>query len=324
MRGRSQLWLILALSTTFVAAGQAPTAPLSPTGIRLEPLAPTAEQSARIRRADEALASQPRNVDLLIQAALAREDVWRYVEAAELYGRAIDADPDDYRPYLGRAHRILRLRQFDRALADLNRAAELDPYGFNTAYLRGLVLYLRGEFGRAADEYGRCMALAGDPKALALAKQGRVPGDPRHCMLVATDDPTRVAITAWRYRALRRAGRNDEAAMLLGTIQDGLTIPSQPDTRAYASSVIKPDDNTHYYLLLLFYRGLRTEAELLDRQKFGAQWSTAAYGVAVWHLVEGRRDRGLALLREIVAEPYWARLGHVAAETDLVRLGGEP
>jgi len=102
-----------------------------------------------------------------------------------------------------------------------------------------------------------------------------------------------------------------------------LTLSAAPADQ-YASSIIKPDDNTHYYLLLLFYRGLRTEAELLDRQKFGAQWSTAAYGVAVWHLVEGRRDRGLALLREIVAEPYWARLGHVAAETDLVRLGGEP
>ena len=45
-----------------------------------------------------------------------------------------------------------------------------------------------------------------------------------------------------------------------------------------------------------------------------------AYGVAVWRLVEGDRDGAVALLREIVEEPYWARLGHVAAEADLIRL----
>lgn len=321
MRDLHRFCLIVALSATLVAAGQAPSVLVSPTGIRLEPLQPTPEQAARVRRADDALGRDPANVDLIIQAALAREDVWRYTEAAALYGRAVALAPGDYRPYLGRAHRILRLRQFDQALADLNRAAALDPYGFNTAYLRGLVHYLTGDFDKSADEYGRCMALATDPAALALATQGRVPGDPRHCMMIASDTQTRVAITAWRYRALRRAGRDQEAAHLLATIPEGLTLSAGPSDQ-YASSLIKPDDNTHYYLLLLFYRGLRTEADLLDRQRFGPQWSTAAYGVAAWHLVEGRRERALALLREIVAEPYWARLGHVAAETDLIRLGG--
>lgn len=39
------------------------------------------------------------------------------------------------------------------------------------------------------------------------------------------------------------------------------------------------------------------------------------------HFADMLRERALDLMRQVVAEPYWARLGHVAAETDLIRLG---
>jgi tetratricopeptide (TPR) repeat protein len=293
---------------------------LSPLGQPLIPVEESESQSARIRSADEALASDPDSVDLMVEAALAREEVWRYREAIELYTKGLAIAPDDYRLPLGRAHRLIRLRRFAEALDDLNRSAELDPYGFNTAYLRGLTHYLRGEFDRAADEYGRCMAWAQDDDALALVEQGKVPGDPRHCMLIATDDRTRVAITGWRYRALRRAGRDREAAQLLDSVTEGLSL-TDPGAEDYQGSTIKPDSNAHYYRTLLFYKGLLTEEDILDKEALGGQWSTVAYGVAVFHLVEGNKERAVALMREVVAEPYWARFGHVAAETDLLRLG---
>jgi tetratricopeptide (TPR) repeat protein len=280
----------------------------------------TGDEAERIRRADEALAADPNNVDLLVEAALAREDVWRYKEAIELYTKGIAVAPDDYRFYLGRAHRLIRFRRFAEALDDLNRSFEHDPYGFNTAYLRGLVHYLQGDFDAAADEYGRCMALAQDENVLELVANDKVPGDPRHCMLIATDDRTRVAITVWRYRALRRAGRDEEAAQLLETVTQGVSL-MDPGPDEYQGSIIKPDSNEHYYRTLLFYKGHLTEDEILDKEELEGQWSTVAYGVAVFHLVEGRTDQAVALLREISSEPYWARLGHVAAETDLTRLG---
>ncbi len=292
---------------------------VSPSGRPLDPRPESAEQAERIRRADDELLRDPENPDRIIQAALAREEVWRYNEAVDLYSRGMQLAPGDYRFYLGRAHRILRLRRFDIALEDLNRAADLDPYGFNTAYLRGLTFYLRGEFGRAADEYGRCMDLAGDEQALALAAAGKVPGDPRTCMMIAEDNQSRVAIIAWRYRALRRAGRHEEAARLLGTIPEGLDLTQWIPVEKYGS-LIGPDDNSHYYEMLLYFKGLRSEEELLDRGRWGSQWSTVAYGAAVFHWVEGRRERAIELMRSIVDEPFWARLGHVAAEADLLRL----
>lgn len=293
---------------------------VSPTGIRFEAREPTAEQAARIARADSALDAAPDDPERIIEAALAREAVWRYADAIALYTQGLRRAPDDYRLRLGRAHRLIRLRQFDEALADLTRSAQLDPFGFNTAYLRGLTYYLLGRFDDAAAEYARCMDLAGDEAARDLATRAGFAGDPRSCFVIASDPSSRISITAWRYRALRRAGRHAEAADLLATIPEGLTLSETP-ADAYPGTPIAPDSNEHYYRMLLFFRGLRSEAEVLDREWAGEQWSTLAYGVAVWHLAEGRRDRAIELLREIVAEPYWARLGHVAAETDLIRLG---
>ena len=291
----------------------------SPLGVALEPQPASTEMTARIAAADSALALEPDHVDRIVEAGLAREAPWRYNEAIALYTRGLRVAPDDYRLWLNRAHRLIRLRAFDRALADLDRAAALDPYGFNTAYLRALTYYLLGRFEDAAREYGRCLDHAADSAALALAAAGRVPGDPRSCMVIATDPSSRISITAWMYRALRRAGRSGEAAALLATVSDTIRLdPSSSDS--YAATTIRPDTNDHYYQTLLFYRGLRGEQDLLG-MPWGEQWSTVAYGVAVWHLLEGRRDRAVELFREVVRQPHWARLGHVAAEADLIRLG---
>jgi tetratricopeptide (TPR) repeat protein len=283
---------------------------------RFSPLEPTPEQARRITAADAALAAAPDDIERIVEAARAREVVWRYDEAIELWTRGEALAPEDYRFPLGRAHRLMRLRRVDEALADLDRSYELDPYGFNTAYLRALTRYLQGSFADAVDEYARACALAEDENACALADRNRVPGDPRHCMWLRSDSASRIAITAWRYRALRRAGRHDEASKLLETVEDGSTLTAPPEER-YRGTIIRPDSNEHYYRCLLFYRGERTEAQILDRDELGGQWATVAYGVAVWHLVEGRRERAFELMNAIVATPHWARLGHVAAESDL-------
>jgi hypothetical protein len=92
----------------------------------------------------------------------------------------------------------------------------------------------------------------------------------------------------------------------------------------YLDSTILPGTNEHYHALIMFYRGLLPESEVLDRERWGEQWPTVAYGTSTWLLVEEDSIRAIELLREIVAQRYWARFGHVAAEADLIRLGGLP
>ena len=252
-------------------------------------------------------------------AARAREVVWRYGEAVELYGRAMQRSPDDYRLPLCRAHRLIRLRSLDSALEDLDRAKTLDPTGFNTAYLRGLTLYLLGRWDEAAGEYGRCLSLAETPTG--DIDGAVVVGDPRQCALVAADPASRVALTSWHARALGRAGRRDAVRQLLRTLPDRIdSVDLDGPSSRYVGSPIVPDDNAHYWTILRYYRGDLSATQLLDGARGGEQWPTLAYGVAAWHLVAGDGEAARQLLEDIVADGHWARLGHVAAEADLLRL----
>ncbi len=289
----------------------------SPLGIPLLPRVPTREEEAQIARADRLLEADPRNVELLLEAALAREEVWRYREALRLYDRGIELAPEDYRLHLGRGHRLIRLRRLDEALAALDRAVELDPFGFNSAYLRGLTYYLMGDFGRSADEYGRCLSLARDPGSPEPEGFSAGQGDPRTCMLATTDARSRVSLTTWMYRALMRSGRCEEARTLLRDVPAEMDL--QTPNEHYSGSTIQPGANRHYHLTLLHYRGLVSEERLLDRVEWADQWPTVAYGVAVRQLLKGDTASAVDLMKEVVSTAEWARLGHVASEVELLR-----
>lgn len=279
---------------------------------------PTPEEAVRIAAADSALEEDPDDVARLVAAARVREDIWRYAEAVSLYGRAMARAPERYDLPLARGHRLIRLRSLDEAMTELDRALVLDPTGFNTAYLRGLTLYLQGRFREAARVYRECLALAG------FSIVGTPEGDPRQCAHLGTDPASRVAMTAWAVRAHRRAGEEGAARDLLEA------LPAEVDTDAldgpfpeYEESPIVPGDNSHYWALLRYFRGGLPVDSLMNRERWGGQWPTVAYGVAAWWLADGEEEKARVLLEEIVDDPNWARLGHVAAEADLVRLLGE-
>lgn len=297
-----------------------PTHTVSWTGRPLTPRSATPEQSDRIERADAALALRPDDVERLIAAARVREDVWRYDEAVVLYGRAMAIDGRDYRLPLCRAHRLIRLRALDLALTDLDLAKTLDPTGFNTSYLRGLTLYLMGRFDDAVSEYGGCL-----DRGIGEADVGSMPsvGDPRQCVVVARDPASRVALTAWLVRALARAGRRREAQEQLEALPSTWPEGGLGPSALYPGSPIVPDDNVHYWALLRYYRGDVDQRSIVDAARGGEQFPTVAYGVAAWALAFGEEASARRLLEEIVADSHWARLGHVAAEADLVRLADE-
>ena len=266
------------------------------------------EALAAIEAADAALAADPENIDLVVAAAQARAGLWQYNEAIEVFTRGMEIAPDDWRLYRHRGHRFVSTRRFDWATEDLERAVELDPYGFNSSYHLGLAYFLNGEFGKAADEYARCLALASDEEAIALAAAGGNPGDPRTCMEIADDDESRVAVTEWLYRALRRAGREDEALALLDTISEGLAV----------------EENISYYRDLLFYKGLVTADEILNPEEpDDNSFATTGFGVANYYIVEGDTEAARDLILRIVEGDPWNAFGFIAAETELLRLEEE-
>jgi tetratricopeptide (TPR) repeat protein len=279
-----------------------PPVALSLTGERLH-ARPTPNPALQAQL-DAELAATPNDVERIIAAAREMRNAMRYDEEVALYTRALALAPDDWRLYRFRGHRYLTLRRFEEGLRDLDRARQLAPYDFDVAYHRGLALYLLGRFREAADEYQRCIRQATDRRALGMVGTPAMAGQ-RPCAEIATRDDSRVAITDWAYRSLRRAGRDAEARRLLETIVPGMEVTA----------------NTAYYHTLLARKGLYPRAELLNPTPPSGRFETRAYGSAIDELLDGDHERALFLLRRVAEDPYWAGFGRIAAEADLARMG---
>ena len=283
----------------------APGAALEATSLLGEPLyppAPAAEASARmLEQLAEARASYlraPDDADAIIWLGRRTAYLGRYREAIDIYTDGIRTHPEDARLYRHRGHRYITVREFDNAIADLERAATLaagqpdqvEPDGqpnargiptstlhSNIHYHLALARYLTADYAGAADAWARARAAVDNPDNL-------------------------VAASHWLYLSLRRAGLDGSEAVLEPIAADLDVI-----------------ENASYHQLLLMYKGARTPEELLDAAGEGASASALLYGVSAWYLLEGRTAEAAALWKRLVAQPDWPSFGHIAAEAELAR-----
>ncbi|MBL8173878.1 MAG: hypothetical protein JNK48_04370 [Bryobacterales bacterium] len=251
-----------------------------------------AAQAEALRGKDGATAEE------LLAAGKIYDDLWWFSRSIAVYSEGMRRFAGDFRFPRFRGHRYFSTRQFAKGVEDLEKARELAPASFDVSYHLGLGYYLMGEFGKAAEAYGRCLEMTGKTGPAA-------PGGARSCTELHTAENSRVAISEWMYRSLRRAGKHGEAAALLGGIGEGMKVTT----------------NESYYLSLLFYKGRRKEEAIVPGAKAekGNTFSTVGYGVANFHLLEGRKARGCEMLRKIVNERAWNAFGFIAAEADLAR-----
>lgn len=258
------------------------------------------DTTGAIARADSVLAEDPADVERIIAAGRVRRNFWQYRQAMALYTRAMELAPDDWRPYRYRGHRHISVREFPAAVRDLEAARERAPLNWDVAYHLGLAYFLSGDFRSAADEYLRCLDLAEDPAASAAQSD-----DFRSCSRNRDDPESYVAMTEWAVRALLRAERLEEARALLDAVPLDLEV----------------SENIAYYHDLLFYRGRKTEEELLaEGPDAPYRLETVAQGVANWRLVHGDTAGAVALYERMVADPWWPGFGRIAAEVELARL----
>ncbi|MDQ4080837.1 MAG: tetratricopeptide repeat protein, partial [Gemmatimonadota bacterium] len=208
--------------------------------------------------------------------------------------------PDDARLFRHSGHRYLTIRRFDRAIADLERAAslvagradEIEPDGLPNArniptstlqsniwYHLGLAHYLKGDFDRALDAY-------------------------RECMKVSTNPDMLVATSHWLYMTLRRLGRDTEAVRVLEPIGRDLDVI----------------ENGAYHRLLLMYKGeIPTDSLLPAVSSAALDDVTTAYGVGNWYLYNGQPARAREIFQRIVSAGNWPAFGAIAAEAELAR-----
>lgn len=307
MRRLAAAVLLLVSCRSDPAPSPAPSGNIEARSLLGQPLPrPVLPEETR-RRYEEALAearqrshADPGDADALIWFGRRTAYLGRFRDAIDIYTRGIQTHPRDARFYRHRGHRYITIRDFDRAIADLERAAsltaghadEIEPDGIPNArntptstlqsniwYHLALAHYLKGDFARALTAYRSSMAVSKNPD-----------------MLVATSH--------WLYMTLRRLGRDAEAAQVLEPIRADLDVI----------------ENTAYHRLLLMYKGELPVDSLLSASASAALDDvTTAYGVGNWYLYTGERARAEQIFERIVATGSWAAFGAIAAEAELQR-----
>ena len=254
--------------------------------------------------AQAALEKDPSSADALIWVGRRTAYLGRYRDAIAVFTKGIEKHPSDARMLRHRGHRYITIRQFDKAVADLAKAAalvkgradEVEPDGqpnakntptstlkTNIYYHLGLAHYLAGDFAKAADAYRLCMEHSKNPDM-------------------------QVATAHWQYMTLRRLGREADATAVLAPITGDMAII----------------ENGSYHRLLMMYKGATEATALLAASRAeGLDAVTIGYGVANWHLYNGRKEEARTILTEITDKyraTQWAGFGYAAAEADLARL----
>ncbi|MEJ7812574.1 MAG: hypothetical protein WKG32_19335 [Gemmatimonadaceae bacterium] len=292
---------VLAAPLAVRAQRHAPPLPET-TSLLGKPLYALPDTTGAIPKADSALARHPRNIDTLLAAAAARAGLWRYRDAIALYTKGMAIAPRDARLYRFRGHRYISLRRFGDAVRDLRRGWQLDSMSYDIAYHLGLAYYMQGDFKRAAAVLDSCMGYATNKRALAMdttARRGF-----KSCTTVATNDDDRVGMAEWRYRALLRAGRAEDARRMLEEIPATLQI----------------GESGAYYQDLLISKGAKTEAAVLDSLAGNVlQRATVAYGIAVRHLVAGDTSGARAIFEENAKVSWWPAFGVIGSEVELAK-----
>lgn len=250
--------------------------------------------------AKAAFDKDPSSADAIIWLGRRTAYLGRFRDAIAIYTRGIERHPTDARLLRHRGHRYITVRELDRAVADLSKAAtlvkgrpdEVEPDGqpnakniptstlnTNIYYHLGLAHYLRGDFDQALDAYRECQRVSKNPDMLA-------------------------ATSHWLYMTLRRLNRVAEAATVLDSITADMAII----------------ENASYHKLLMLYKGDEAAERLLSSSS-GLDAVTIGYGVGNWHYYNGRRDEARRIFASVVDAnaSQWPAFGYLAAEAELAR-----
>ena len=276
----------------------------SPTGTEFYPRKIPIEKRTQLEgdlaAAQHAYDAAPTNADSIIWLGRRLGYLERFQDAIRAFTEGIAKHPDDARLYRFRGHRYISVREFDKAIADLSRAAELikgktdapEPDGApnklgiptstqhgNIYYHLALAQYLKADYAASLNSWDEAFR-------------------------IATNDDTRIAVNDWRYMTLRRLGRTSDANTLLRSVNTSLKII----------------ENTAYFRRMLLYKGeLPADSLLSQGETDPLQYVTQGYGVGNWYLANGDSTKAFEIFRKVTDSGYWAAFGFIAAEADIAR-----
>lgn len=275
---RIRLALLVLAGASVSASAQAPEY-RSLAGVAFRAQADT----GAIARATDALASEPRNVEKIIQLGLAQAAVRQYHAAIRTFTKGIAIAPRNPLLYRWRGHRYISIGQFDKALVDLTRGSRLDSTNYDIWYHIGVAHFERGEFGKAASAFAQA--------------QKRAPNDNE---VAGSSD--------WLWMSLARAKRPADAQQALAVVTDSLKITS---ATAYSQR------------LKLYRGVIGPDQVLSPSDTAAVQVATMSYGVGNWYLVRGDTVNAARWFQRAVDSGGWPGFAFLAAERDLKRIAAK-
>lgn len=271
------------------------TTPLGKTYLIAEP---SEKLLAQYREAMEKYEANPEEVENIIWYGRRTAYLGQYRQAIDIFSEGIEKHPNEPRLYRHRGHRFISIREYEKAISDLEKAAELiegtsdevEPDGMPNAlnipvsslhgniwYHLGLAYYLTHQYENAYTAYLRC----------------RESGDLYDNI---------VSSTHWLYMIQQRLGNPAKA--------DSLLAPIHAD-----STVI---ENQSYADLCMLYKRWIPIDSLLKEGPANPSNDAIRYGVANWFLYNGDTARARQLMEELVNEKAFSSFGYLAAESDLI------
>lgn len=272
---------------------------VSLSGRALVPAPPSAKALEEYEAAKRVAAAEPRNADALVWLGRRAAYAGDTREAIRVFSRGAAAFPGDARFLRHRGHRYISVREFDRAVRDLEKAAALvegrpdeiepdgapNPQGIPVSTLNSNIYY----------HLGLAHFLKNDlDKALPVYRKG---------LDTAPNDDMRVATAHWLYMTLRLLDRDGEARQVLETVRPDMDVI----------------ENTVYHRLLLFYKGELVADAVTADDEAATTNDAAAFGLGNWRLYNGDREGARELFAGILEGPGWASFGFIAAEAVWVR-----
>lgn len=226
----------------------------------------------------------------------------KYRDAVNVFSFGLRANPKSYRLLRHRGHRWITLREFDKAIADLNEAARLsegkpdgperDPLAntqqseprstdkSNIFFHLGLAHYFKGEWEQALAAFGRRSE-------------------------IASNDDLIVSSVHWEYLALRRLGKHDEAKARLSVIKPFMDVR---------------ENDAYYNLCRMYLTDIRTDQIAHMASPGASTHLMLLYGLAAFTHAEGDAAGARKLYEQVGTSDNWPAFGVIAAEVELARV----
>jgi tetratricopeptide (TPR) repeat protein len=268
----------------------------TPLGIEKAYSEPSQKLLDQYRTAVENYEENPDDPEYIIWLGRRTAYMGRYEEAIKVYSDGIQLFPDNPKFYRHRGHRYISIREYDKAIADFEKAAsliegtenEIEADGMpnarnipvsslhgNIYYHLGLAYYLVQDFPKAYEAYLKCRNTANNPDNL-------------------------VSSTNWLYMIQRRMNNQQKADSTLIVIEEGFDII----------------ENHDYYRLCLLYKGV-LPIDSLNPSGDSPSSDAIKYGLANWHFYNNDKAKAKELFQSMMEGSSWTSFGYLAAESDL-------